>query len=357
MSALVTEPTRIVASEAKRRARLGFLGVGWIGRNRLEAIAKSGCAEIVVIADSSQALAEEVARSIAKEPASCLEKPLEKPAVVLSLTNLFDYDLDGIVIATPSALHAEQSIAALDRGLAVFCQKPLGRNKAETATVVAAARRNNRLLSVDLSYRFLEGTQKLRRLVQCKELGEIYAVELAFHNAYGPDKSWFYDTKHSGGGCVIDLGIHLIDLAMWILGCRNVTRVESSLYTKGSKLRTKDIAEDYATALVDLTCGTSLQISCSWKLPAGYDAKIVAAFYGTKGGAILKNVDGSFYDFVAYHSVGTKAHRLTSPPENWGGRAAIRWTQQLASGNQFDLEIESLVDVAGVLDRIYESCR
>src|SRR5690606_2112222 len=123
---------------------------------------------------------------------------------------------DGVVIATPSALHAEQSIAALNMGKAVFCQKPLGRNAAETRAVVEAARKNNLLLGVDLCYRHT-CFRRIHDIIQSGELGHIYATELTFHNAWGPGKEWFYDPKRSGGGCVVDLGIHLIDLALWTL--------------------------------------------------------------------------------------------------------------------------------------------
>src|SRR5205085_415527 len=128
---------------------------------------------------------------------------------------LCELDLDGLVIATPSASHAVQARAALERGIAVFCQKPLARTAAETASVVEAARAANRLLGVDLSYRHTEAMRHIGALARSGELGDIYAIDLVFHNAYGPDKAWFRDVKLSGGGCVIDLGTHLVDLALW----------------------------------------------------------------------------------------------------------------------------------------------
>jgi len=186
------------------KPRLGFLGVGWIGRNRLEALARSGVAEVVAVADPSP------------ENLLAASATMGCPSVD-SLEQLLGLGLDGIVIATPSALHADQALEALERGVAVFCQKPLGRTAAETSQVVEAASRADRLLGVDLSYRFIEGTRRIRALLQSGELGSVYAADLVFHNAYGPDKPWFYDPALSGGGCVIDLGIHLVDLALWML--------------------------------------------------------------------------------------------------------------------------------------------
>jgi predicted dehydrogenase len=346
MTAVVEEllPTRVHDKTLLRTPRLGFLGVGWIGRNRMEAIAKSGCAEIAAIADPAEQLVNQAVEV-------CSKYEVDEPAVVSSLDELLETDLDGVVIATPSALHAEQSIACLEREMAVFCQKPLARSGNETRRVVDAARANDCLLGVDLSYRYLNGIKKIRELLRNGELGTVYAVELAFHNAYGPDKAWFYDRKLSGGGCVIDLGIHLVDLALWALDFPQVNRVTSRLFQNGKPLR--DGIEDYASARLDLNTGTTVQMACSWKLPAGCDAIISAAFYGSKGGAVLKNVNGSFYDFTAEHCVGTRRDTLALPPDEWQGRAAVDWASRLACGMRFDSDVQHLVDVAKTLDHIY----
>ena len=263
----------------------------------------------------------------------------------LSFDDLLGSDAAGIVIATPSAMHAEQAIAALERGKAVFCQKPLGRNAAETRRVVDAARAHDRLLGVDLSYRYTDAMRAVKDLIP--RLGPIYAVELVFHNAYGPDKPWFYDAKQSGGGCVIDLGIHLVDLALWTLGFPKVANTHARVHHHGGHS-----VEDFATAMFDAGSAT-VQLACSWNLSAGRECEIRAAFYGKDGAAAFRNVNGSFYDFVAEHYVKTQTTQLTQPAEAWGGRAAIAWAEQLAKSNAFDPSIAHAVDVAAVLDSIY----
>jgi predicted dehydrogenase len=275
-------------------------------------------------------------------------------AVVRTLDELLEAELDGLVIATPSALHAKQATAVLRRGLAVFCQKPLGRTAVETASVVEAARQADRLLGVDLSYRFVEGARLVRDLIQQGELGSVYAADLVFHNAYGPDKPWFYDPSLSGGGCVIDLGIHLVDLALWTLEGAGVARVSSHLFAKGSPLGNRtDVVEDFAIAELELSQGTVVRLSCSWNLPAGCDAVIQASFFGSAGGAVLSNVDGSFYHFAADRFRGTSRERLCGPPDDWGGRAIVEWTRQLSRSSGFNPEVTRLVEVAAVLDGIY----
>jgi predicted dehydrogenase len=323
------------------RPRLGFLGVGWIGRHRLEAVLQSEVAQVVAIADVAPGNA---AAAVTLVPTK----------LVSSLDELLNQELDGVVIATPSALHAEQAITALERGVAVFCQKPLARTAGETARVIEAARRADRLLAVDLSYRFVEGAQRIRDLVGSGELGQIYAVDLVFYNAYGPDKPWFYDPVRSGGGCVIDLGIHLADLALWALEPSGVRKVTSHLFAKGAPLRQPtDVVEDFALAELELSDGTIVRLACSWNLPAGCDAMIQASFFGTKGGAMLSNVDGSFYDFRADRFRGTTREQLCGPPDAWGGRAIVEWARQLGEGARFDPAAERLLEVAAVIDAIY----
>jgi predicted dehydrogenase len=308
----------------------------------MQAILATDLVEIAAIADPSAEMAAE-ARLLA--PAAKL---------MTTLDDLLDEGLDGIVIATPSAMHAEQSIKALDRGIAVFCQKPLGRTTAEVQAVVDAAEAGNRLLGVDFSYRFTHGMQRIRDIIRSGELGRIYAADLVFHNAYGPDKAWFYDPALSGGGCVMDLGVHLIDLALWSLDFPDAASISSKLFAAGEPLKGRaGGVEDYAIATVGLATGTAVQLACSWRLQAGCDAIIAATFYGTNGGVALRNVDGSFYDFVAERYRGTSREILTSPPDAWGGRAAAEWAARLASGGRFDPEARRIIQVARIIDEIY----
>ncbi len=322
--------------------RLGFLGVGWIGRNRLQAVAASGLADIAVIADPVRELAIQ-----ATEYAP-------KAAVASSLDEMLEADVDGIVIATPSALHTDQTMRALGHGLAVFCQKPLGRNAQEACAAVEAARTADRLLGVDLSYRFTQGMRQIRDLAHSGELGNIFAADLVFHNAYGPNKPWFYERALSGGGCVIDLGIHLVDLGLWTMGQPAVSQVSSRLFAGGKPLEpSSDSVEDYATARLDLETGATINLACSWNLAAGRDAVISATFYGTKGGASFYNVSGSFYDFASERFRGTKRELLSEPPDAWSGRAIVDWVERLARGSGFDPQVESVCQVSAVLDKIY----
>ena len=321
------------------KPKVGFLGTGWIGRHRLAAIAATGAVDVLAVSDPDPACAAEAV------------KIAPGAETVADLDQLIAMDLDGIVIATPSALHAPQAIRALDAGVAVFCQKPLGRTAGEVDAVIAAARRADRLLGVDLSYRYTAGMRRIAGLVREGGLGEVFAVDLVFHNAYGPDKPWFYDPALSGGGCVIDLGVHLVDLALWTLDFPSVEDVHATLFT-GGQPATDGMVEDFADSSFTAG-GAAVRLTCSWRLHAGQEAVIAARFYGTQGAATLRNVGGSFYEFVAEHHVGTATTRLTEGPDEWGSRAAAAWAEQLAQSRAFDPAAERFQDSALVLDRIY----
>jgi len=330
-----------------RRPRIGFLGTGWIGRSRMQSLAASGVADVVAAADPSAQARAAVAET------------LPDTEIASDLDSLLASDLDGIVIATPSALHAEQAISALAQGVAVYCQKPLARNRLETRRVLEAARRADRLLAVDLCYRNADAAQALRRTVQSGELGGIYAADLVFHNAYGPDKPWFTQRSLSGGGCLIDLGTHLIDLALWLTRSAGAEIVSARLLRRGRPVDiAADAVEDFALAELRTDAGTTVRLACSWFLPAGQDCVFECTLYGTEGAVAMRNLDGSFYDFAAERYDGTRRHRLSRAGEDWGARGIAAWAQRLGPANRFDAAGATELDaLSGILDEIYEAGR
>ncbi len=326
----------------KTKPKLAFVGTGWIGLSRMKSLIEEDICTPVAILDN-------IPENAKKAQALC-----KSADTFSSIDAVIESKPDGIVIATPSALHYRQSIAALEAGIPVFCQKPLARNAAESKSIIETARETDRLLGVDLSYRFTDGMQKIYELTRNNHLGKIYAVDLVFHNAYGPDKDWFYDPKLSGGGCLIDLGVHLVDLALWILNFPEVTNIASSLFSKGEKIYDiRKTTEDFAAAQFETADGVLIRITCSWNLSAGKDAEIKAAFYGTNASAIFSNTRGSFFDFKTWLCYGTKSEIISSPPDDWGGQALIDWTKKLQQSNKFDEEINSYGKVAEIIDRIY----
>jgi predicted dehydrogenase len=272
-----------------------------------------------------------------------------------SLDDLLALSPDGIAIATPSALHAEQAIRALEAGVAVFCQKPLARDAGETSSLLEAARRADRLLAVDLSYRHTTAMGAVAEAVRTGQLGDIYAIELVFHNAYGPDKPWFMRRSTAGGGCLLDLGTHLLDLALWLTGAAGASVEAATLLRRGAALAPGgEEVEDFAVAQLRTDSGVTIRLACSWWLPVGRECAVECTLYGTRGSASMGNVGGSFYDFRAELRTGTATQTLVEPPDDWGPRAITVWAQQLARGERFDDRgAEELQRLADTLDAIY----
>ena len=328
------------------KPKLAFVGVGWIGRSRLQAAAQSGLIDIESISDPSNECLEEAAKiATAKKSLHTFEETINDP------------NIDAVVIATPSALHMSQAIQAFQNKLSVFCQKPLGRNAFEVRSVLNAAYEADRLLGADFSYRYTTAFTKIKEVISSGELGDIFGVELKFHNAYGPGKAWFYDIQQAGGGCVLDLGVHMIDMMLVALGFPQVTKVSSNLYSRGKQISGGADVEDYAVATMELETGAHAHLSCSWNLQAGTEAIIEASFYGTNGGVGLKNINGSFYDFAAYRYYGTKTEILASPPDDWGGRAIIDWINKLCVSSNFQADSQNYLASAIIIDRIYNNAR
>ncbi len=325
------------------KPRLGFAGLGWIGTQRMQVLAASGSADVAALCEPDRGRVGDALRALRHPPAVCgrFEELIEQP-------------LDGIVIATPNALHEPQAAAALERGIAVFVQKPLALSRGGTERLVDMARRRDLPLAVDWSYRWLAGMPELKRRVDAGEIGTITAAELCFHNAYGPDAAWYYDIERAGGGCLLDLGCHLLDLCHWLIGARDPAAVRARCFKEGRLLH-PPLREPEDLALVDVDYGSGLaaHLACSWRASVGRGAAIGCRLFGTRGGAELRNVDGSFYDFEILITRGAEAELLGAPPDPWPGRALLDWAGRLRAGSGTSHDLAPLVTTAGVIDEVY----
>lgn len=322
---------------------LAFCGVGWMGKMRLKAVLESDLAKVLVIADPS-AVCRIEALELAQQAElyDNWEETVNHPAV------------DGVVISTPNFLHKAQTVAALEKGKNVFCQYPPGCSAAEVEVMIEAAGKSDRLLAVDFSYRYCDAFQQTREIIDSGELGTLFAVELCFHSAMGPDKEWYYQIGQSGGGCMTDLGMHLLDFVLLALGFPDIKRVESRLYAKGKRIEGRAQAEDYGTAFIDLSTGVQLTLTSSWHLHTGSAATIRAGFYGTRGAVSLQNINGSFFDFAAFLHKGASRQWLSGTLENWTDGALLDWIRRLSVNPRYDPAAENYIHSARLLDRIYE---
>lgn len=328
------------------RQRIGFVGLGWIGRKRLDALTSEAGhgIEVAALIDSDT---DRLLAAAADHP-----EALVAPAI----DALLDEHLDGIVIATPNGLHADQAIACLERGLPVFCQKPLATTLSDVQRVLAAAHAADRLLGIDFCYRHITGMHELRDRLLSGAIGDVVSISLVFHNAYGPDKSWCSNPALAGGGCLLDLGVHLLDLALWVQGMPPTERVRSRLFAHGAPVQGRaGELEDLAYAEFIQANGAIVRLCCSWYAHIGQPAQIQMEITGTRGGASWCNVDGSFYDFDVHLFHGTEREQLGSSRDDWGTRALRAWLRQLQLSNRFDAEAENIVRSAALIEEVYRA--
>ncbi|MFU8814917.1 MAG: Gfo/Idh/MocA family protein [Pseudomonadales bacterium] len=320
--------------------RLALLGCGWIARNRLRQIATDGLAEVVAVIDPS---AEACAGIHDLAPAA----RVQTDAAALDLEQV-----DGVMISTPTGLHAEQAVELLRRGVPVFVQKPLGISTVEVAQVLEAAARSDVPVETDLCYRHLRSARALRSELGNRTVGKPFYIEGCFHNAYRPNARWSVERRLAGGGALMDLGIHLLDLLSWVTGQR--------VFLGGVQLRHRGVqpgaadVEDFARLDLSLEDGAEVRLLSSWDASTGRDAEIRLCIYGANGNLELINRDGSFFDFDARRCFGTWVdHLATDVSDDWQAGPLRHWLRQVRERAGYE-EPAGVRQTAAIIDEAYK---
>jgi predicted dehydrogenase len=271
--------------------RAGVVGVGWAGQQHIKAYAAHPDVELVGIAG----LEEETRAELAAE--------YDVPVSVARWEDLLDVDgLDAISVAVPTFLHAPIAIAALRRGIHVLSEKPVALNGAQAEEMVAAARDAGRVLDVAFNHRRRGDVKKLRGLIEEGRLGRPYYTKAWWLRRTGipTPGSWFTRSELAGGGPLVDIGVHVLDFALYLLGNPAVRSVSASTYdllgrngfggqpgsskSGGGGEATFDV-EDLATVFMRLEDGGTLLLEASWAMHRADGDQFGATLYGTGGGA------------------------------------------------------------------------
>ncbi len=204
---------------------------------------------------------------------------------------------DVVSVCLANVLHFEPTIAALESGAHVICEKPLATSVAEARQMFDTARRNNRVLMAAQNFRFKPETQAIRAVVETGELGEIYFAEAIATRRLGiPTWGEFHQKARNFGGSMLDIGVHMLDQTLWLMGNPQPLRVSATIETRfGTRAdiamlrgntwnhETFDV-DDLATAFVRLEGGATLLVRSSWA--AHIDAgQMNSRLVGTEGGA------------------------------------------------------------------------
>jgi predicted dehydrogenase len=190
-----------------------------------------------------------------------------------------DPSIDAVVIGTPNSLHAPQAIACLEAGKHVLVEKPMARTLAEAESMNAAAAASGASLMVAHCWRFHPDVRALRGRIERGELGRVVKTRgYGVHAGWGP-AGWFTDPELAGGGALVDMGVHAIDTARYLLGDPAPERVCAVLGTRYKELA----VDDDGILLITWSDGTNSIVECGWWQPhlAGLEAD--TEIYATGG--------------------------------------------------------------------------
>lgn len=271
------------------KVRVGVIGLG-MGRNHIKGFQRHENAQVVAIADIDKLKLKDVGDEYGIETSFTSGEEL--------IDNASQLDLDVVSIATPNKFHRGLSIAAMQAGCHVLCEKPLAMNAAEGREMEKVAQETGRRLMVNFSFRFKDAAQALKRQVDAGRLGNIYYARSVWLRRRGMPGfgGWFGQKALSGGGPLIDLGVHRIDLALWLMGYPNPTYVLGSTYdhiAQGvARRQKKDFdVEDLAVAMIKFENDATLVAEASWASNIEEKGFQEIRLMGTEGGLLYNNKD------------------------------------------------------------------
>lgn len=274
------------------KIKIGIIGVGNIARLHLEAYKANEDCEIYAFCDIN-------------------EERLHKMGEIHGVTRLYTDvnemmaacpEIDAVSVCTWNCAHAACSIAALNAGKHVLCEKPMAMNAQEAIAMKEAAEKNNKLLMIGFVRRFGNDCAVVKDFADAGDFGDIYYAKTTYLRRAGSPGGWFGNKSLSGGGPLIDLGVHVIDLARYVAGNPKPVSVFGATFKKlGDRKNIKKVVkyvasstggeikfdvEDMATALIRFDNGFVLSVEASFSLNIKNDIGTIELF-GTKAGASL----------------------------------------------------------------------
>lgn len=333
-----------------QKIRVGIIGAGGIaqGKHLPGHLGVEGV-EIIAVCD----IVEERAKSFAERN--------DIPQIFTDYHELVAMDeLDAVSVCTPNNLHAGPTIAALEAGKHVICEKPLAGNARDGQKMVDAAQKSGKVLQIGLQSRFEAGNRTLRKLVEAGEFGDIYyARAMAMRRRGVPSAPTFITKKISGGGPLIDIGVHILDVLLWVIGNPKPIRAFGSTALKfgnrddvpnpwGSWDPEKFEVEDFAMGVIKFEGGLTVTLETAW---ASHTGNVGPTFFmGDKAGATLHppqiytDKDGEMVDYEPEIITG-------EPGEFQSFHNAIR------EGLPSPVPAEQVLEVQKIFDAIYKSAR
>jgi predicted dehydrogenase len=223
---------------------------------------------------------------------------------------------DLVSVALPNFLHAPVSIDCLKSGAHVLCEKPMAMTVVQAKQMIAVSKKVRRKLGINLSYRFTPQGRALKDLADKGFLGTPYHASTRWtrRDGFPGFGSWFGIKSRSGGGPLIDLGVHRIDLAMWLMGCPEPATVSGMTHDliaqeKAKALKKEYDCEDLAAGFIRFKNGASMTLEISWGGHQAEAEKMNTTVMGTKGTLVHRN-EGGGYNFVGEYFYQLNGNKL-----------------------------------------------
>lgn len=273
------------------KIRVAVIGCGSIAKHRhLIEYNNNPHVEIVAVSDINEARVKETAEKYHAKAYTSYEALLESE------------NIDAVSVCLPNYLHAPVSIAALNAGAHVLCEKPMATSREEAEQMIEAAKRNNKKLMIGHNQRFVSSHQKARKLIEQGEVGKIYSFRTSFGHG-GPEgwsadgaDSWFFKKDQAFIGAMGDLGVHKADLLRYLLG-EEFVEVGAFVETNAKENINVD---DNATLILKSTSGIVGTLAASWAYTAKEDNSTI--LYGEK--ATLRLEDDPEYSLIVQYNKG-----------------------------------------------------
>jgi predicted dehydrogenase len=342
-----------MSSSFSNRIRIGVIGLGWPGQMHSAAIAATPGASLYGISDlSEQALRNAQSVTPALHQFRDYREMLADPKV------------DAVVIGLPNFLHFTVSLDALKAGKHVLCEKPPTMDTKEMKRLKAAADRRGLTYAFGRQSRFSGEMQKARQLVKAGRLGDVYYAKTHWYRSRGIPVGvggWFTDAKRSGGGAIIDIGIHTLDNAWFLMGAPRPVAVSAQVFQKFGRLVPKEIrndVDDCGFAFIRFENDAVISLETTWaaNLPPskveGWNGSQSSLLFGTK--ASLETAPLRLY---SERGTGVKETAVPS-------RTADRFKEQMKdfvravrTGAPPTSDAEQAIHLMQMLDAIYKSSR
>ena len=274
-----------------KKLNVGVIGAGSISALHLQSYQKNERVNLYAVCDLNE------------ERANTKAKTYGAAKVYTDYHELLaDPQVEAVSICTWNNSHAEIAIAALDAGKNVLVEKPLCKTVEEALKVQEAVKRSGKLLQVGFVRRYASNTKLIKEFIDAGDIGEVYYAKASCLRRLGNPGGWFADKERSGGGPLIDLGVHVIDLCWYLMGKPKVTSVCGNTYSKlGNRSNINNLSfyqasdydpayntvEDLANAIIRFENGASIMVDVSFTLHAKED-ELSIKLYGDKGGVEIE---------------------------------------------------------------------